>query len=100
MPADRNNSSVRMWKKAALGNCEPRWSFSIASEGMPCWARNMAVDRPTRPPPANTTGNSSSLIDRLPGDRAFNHKVGGRWLSGDTGGWRLEVWGLGVGEDL
>ncbi len=58
-PALRNSSKVRMWKKAARGNVEAVSSRSSTSEGMPCWARNMAVDSPTRPPPAMMTGASS-----------------------------------------
>ena len=49
MPALRNISSVRMWKNAARGSGEPPRRRSTASEGIPCWARNIAVDRPIRP---------------------------------------------------
>src|ERR1700754_5186831 len=55
MPASRNSSSVRMWKKAARGSCEVSFSRSTTSEGIPCVARNMAVESPTSPPPEMRT---------------------------------------------
>ena len=49
-----------MWKKAARGTGEPPRRRSTASEAIPCCARNMAVERPTKPPPAKRTGTSES----------------------------------------
>ena len=60
MPAERNNSRVRTWKCAARGTGDPPRRGSTTSAAMPWWARNIAVDRPTRPPPAMITGNSGS----------------------------------------
>ncbi len=62
IPAWRNSSKVRMWKKAALGRVEGSVSRSITRLWMPRCARNMAVDRPTRPPPAMITGASSATV--------------------------------------
>ncbi len=66
MPAWRNSSKVRMWKKAALGTVEGRVSRSITRLCTPRWARNMAVDSPTSPPPAMITGASSTFAMPLP----------------------------------
>src|SRR5574342_339292 len=51
-----------MWKNAARGRGEPPRSRSIANDAMPCCARNIAVERPTRPPPANKTGASFRVV--------------------------------------
>ena len=61
MPAARNSSIVRTWKCAARGSGEPPRRRSTTKDATPWWARNMAVDRPTNPPPAITTGSSSHL---------------------------------------
>ena len=61
MPALRNISSVRMWKNAARGSGEPPRRRSTARDAMPCWARNIAMDSPIRPPPAIRTGASRSI---------------------------------------
>ena len=55
---------VRTWKWAALGSGEPPRRRSMATDATPCWARNIAVDSPTKPPPAMTTGVSSRLSIR------------------------------------
>ena len=47
IPAERNISSVRIWKKAARGKGELSLSRSTASDAMPCCARNIAAERPT-----------------------------------------------------
>ncbi len=66
MPAWRNSSKVRMWKKAALGSVEGWVSRSITRLFTPRWARNMAVESPTSPPPAMITGASSPFAMPFP----------------------------------
>ncbi len=61
IPAWRNSSKVRMWKKAARGRVEGSVSRSMTRLWMPLCARNMAVDRPTSPPPAMITGASTAF---------------------------------------
>ena len=60
-PRHRNISSVRRWKCAARGKADAPRSRSITVAATPCWARNIAVDNPTRPPPAIRTGASKFL---------------------------------------
>ena len=58
MPSSRNISMVRMWKNAARGRGELSFRRSTVIERMPCCARNDAMARPVRPPPAIRTGAS------------------------------------------
>src|SRR5688572_12429921 len=60
IPATRISSFVRSWKYPARGWIAVPWCFSIDSTSTPCWARNIAVARPTMLPPTTTTGTSMS----------------------------------------
>src|SRR5437762_745581 len=64
-PTDRNNSSVRNWKCPARGwTAVPRWRSTLIV-GIPCQARNIAEERPTRLPPTISTG-TFSLVGKPP----------------------------------
>jgi hypothetical protein len=65
IPTERNISRVRMWKYAARGSGELAFSRSMVTERTPCWARNVAADRPTNPPPAINTGARCVTVGSL-----------------------------------